>query len=322
MEYNFSDLITFAIPTYNRCLTLCEGLIDLLAKVGRFQVNIIVVDNCSTDDTRAITEAFIKRYEHLTYYCQESNKGYDHNFETALRLSKTPYTWVLGDGTRLVEEHLLPIFTTLEKEKPDAYIVDNYHRAGVIPSQTFTSANPLLRTLGWHLTLLSATIYSRKIIDNASFSKYRNTHFIHFGILFDFFANEKEIKVLWNREDIIRTTQIDKGNSWNPYRVMEIFGKAWTEVVMSLPDQLTLDAKKECIRQHGKQTGLFSFKHLLKQRAVRGLDYSIYKEYKSYIPLFAPGATLRIAIASIWPDTLNHYYKRFKKKGMLKAERN
>ena len=106
---------------------------------------------------------------------------------------------------------------------------------------------------------------------------------------------------------------LPKGNSWNPGRVMEIFGGAWTELILSLPDNLSMEAKRYCIAFHGRKTRLFGKRHLKKQRAAGGLNYSIYKKYEKYIPYFAPGKRLRILIYSFYPNFLNRYYWRNKR---------
>ena len=110
-----------------------------------------------------------------------------------------------------------------------------------------------------------------------NFEKYRNTHFLHLGVVFDSLARLDKFTAIWSGLDLIHGSMLPKGNSWNPGRVMEIFGGAWTEMILSLPDNLTIEAKRYCIAFHGKKTRLFGKRHLKKQRAAGGLNYSIYK---------------------------------------------
>lgn len=309
-----SELLTLCMPTYNRVVNVCEALEDIIPKIKPYNFRLIVVDNCSPDNTRKVVEAYQGLYDRLEYFGQDENKGYDINFETALKLAKTPYCWVIGDGNRLQAQNFPAIVKTLSEQMPDIYIVDEVHRAlSSFPPKVYTDASDLLHDLGWHMTLLSSTIFSQKIIQMGNFEKYRNTHFLHLGVVFDSLARLDKFTAVWSGLDLIHGSMLPKGNSWNPGRVMEIFGGAWTELILSLPDNLSMEAKRYCIAFHGKKTRLFGKRHLKKQRAAGGLDYSIYKKYEKYIPYFAPGKRFRILIYSFYPNFLNRYYWRNKR---------
>ena len=315
-DIRYCDLITLCIPTYNRALAISEALEDLIPKISSFNLRIIVVDNHSTDNTLSIVTGFMNNYPHLSYFCQEENKGYDMNFETCLKLSKTPFTWVIGDGNRLIIENLIPLLECLKVQKPDICIVNSIDRVKNIPQQTYTSVDELLINLGWHMTLLSATIFSKKVINEANFEKYHNTYFLHFGILFEYFGNCSEFSAFWINLNLLGASPLKKLNGWNPYRVIEVFGKMWTDVVLSIPDSINMKSKMFCIQEHGKKTNLFNYKNLLKQRAVKGLTYEIYNKYKSYFYYFAPKKKYLILICSIYPNFLNKYYYRFRNQNL------
>jgi len=312
-----NELLTACIPTFNRSELLEEALKDIIPKIKGICLPLIVVDNCSTDTTKEIVYRYMSQYSLLSYFCQEENKGFDINFETALKLSQTEYTWVLGDGDRVNETHLASILDFLSSEKPDLYCVNHDRRVANLASQRYYSAEKFLTEVGWHLTLLSATIYSRSVINKANFQLYRNTNFIHFGIIFDTFANSESFCAYWDAEQVIYGTTLKKQNSWNPYRIIEIFGKAWADVVFSLPNSLPTKAKLYCIRIHGEKGKLFTVRKLLRQRAVGSFSYSIYKKYEKYFPLIAPNSKLKFLIFSIWPNIFNKYYWRYKRTGVV-----
>jgi glycosyltransferase involved in cell wall biosynthesis len=62
-------LITIAIPTYNRCQSLAATLTGLAAQdvPATVTVEILVIDNNSTDETRATVEAFMARDSRFRY---------------------------------------------------------------------------------------------------------------------------------------------------------------------------------------------------------------------------------------------------------------
>ncbi len=316
IDNKYTELLTICIPTYNRYQVLLEGVIDLIAKVKKYNIPIIVVDNCSTDDTAKIAE-LKKDYKYLSYFCQESNKGYDINFETSLKLSKAKYTWVISDANRLNINNIAKLLNDLETYLPLAYIVNSKNRVKN-KAKEYNNVNDLISNLGWHMTMLSATIFSKEIIDNANFPKYRGTNFLHFGVLFEYFANAQDFRVMWSGLEMIRTSKLSKSNSWNPYRVAEIFGKDWTEIVLSLPKTIDNAAKIECIKKHGKLSKIFSLKHLCKQRAVNGLNDKIFTEVKPFIKYFAPNKEFLILLISKMPNAINFYYWKYKIQNKLK----
>ncbi len=69
-------MISVIIPTLNRSSTLSVALKSLVAQISEAQFEVIVVDNGSTDATKAVTEKFIIEYpSHQISYIYESVPG-------------------------------------------------------------------------------------------------------------------------------------------------------------------------------------------------------------------------------------------------------
>src|SRR5439155_19452119 len=68
------------VPTYNRAALLARALESLLAadRPATLDVGVTVVDNRSTDDTRAIVDSFVPRFGGHLKYVYESNAGRSH----------------------------------------------------------------------------------------------------------------------------------------------------------------------------------------------------------------------------------------------------
>lgn len=76
--------ISVAIPTYNGGKFLREQL-DSIYHQTRVPDEVVVVDDCSKDNTVIILKEYADKYG-LKYYQNESNLGYNKNFEKAIRL--------------------------------------------------------------------------------------------------------------------------------------------------------------------------------------------------------------------------------------------
>jgi glucosyl-dolichyl phosphate glucuronosyltransferase len=82
--------ITVAICTYNRCATLEGALSSLLAvrTPERGSMEILVVDNNSTDGTRALVEGLAARHPGAIRYAFEPKQGISHARNTAIACAR------------------------------------------------------------------------------------------------------------------------------------------------------------------------------------------------------------------------------------------
>ncbi|HAL82173.1 MAG TPA: glycosyltransferase family 2 protein [Mucilaginibacter sp.] len=77
-----SPLVSVALCTFNGAEFLAEQLDTLVGQTYR-PIEIIVVDDCSTDETFAILEAYAAKNPQFKLYRNESNLGFTANFERA-----------------------------------------------------------------------------------------------------------------------------------------------------------------------------------------------------------------------------------------------
>ena len=81
-------LISIALCTYNGSVFLREQLDSVLGQ--RYtHWELVVVDDCSTDATRAILEDYAERDARISLHYNQQNLGYNKNFERALSLCRS-----------------------------------------------------------------------------------------------------------------------------------------------------------------------------------------------------------------------------------------
>jgi glycosyltransferase involved in cell wall biosynthesis len=78
-------LVSVALCTYNGATYLAEQL-DTLVDQSYKNLEIIVVDDCSTDDTYSILKDYASRYPQFKIHQNETNLGFVKNFERAATL--------------------------------------------------------------------------------------------------------------------------------------------------------------------------------------------------------------------------------------------
>lgn len=106
-------LLTIAVPTYNGAKTIRDMLEFLLPQVDE-RVEVLVLDNCSTDETPDIVSEYQKRYPFINSIRNQENIGPDRNFLNAYQKSKGKFVLLLSDDDVLIENKLKSILDFLE----------------------------------------------------------------------------------------------------------------------------------------------------------------------------------------------------------------
>jgi len=300
-----NPLLSIVIPTYNRAdfLDYCLEVHIPLAKAHNIQI--FISDNASTDVTKEIVQKWMEEYPLISYHRNETNIGPDENFERALKYPETEYVWLLGDTYQIPSEGIGYLLNLISKnqKKYDVIVVNVAKRVSGIPQQDYSDQNQLLSDLGWHMTCLSSLIYNSRLIAHGNFVRYRNTNFIHIGVIFDYIAN-KDFLVHWAETISVQGVSI-KGlvrKSWQN-QTFEIFTKRWPNFIFSLPSY-ALETKLKCIKDHGEKSGLFKIKHLLYLRKTNILNYKTYKQYSHLFTLTIKYPKLIILLIALLPRSL------------------
>ncbi|NHC46359.1 glycosyltransferase family 2 protein [Motilibacter aurantiacus] len=88
-------LVSVVIPTYNRARTLRRAIDSAAGQDVAGGVEIVVVDNASSDDTEAVIEEARRDVPGLVYRRWDENVGPVENWRRGIELSRGPWTKVL-----------------------------------------------------------------------------------------------------------------------------------------------------------------------------------------------------------------------------------
>ena len=78
--------ISVAVITYNQQETIAQTLDSILCQRGDFQLEVVVGEDCSTDNTRAICQEYAMRYpEQLVLLDNKQNMGIMRNFANTIK---------------------------------------------------------------------------------------------------------------------------------------------------------------------------------------------------------------------------------------------
>ncbi|MDE7137546.1 MAG: glycosyltransferase family 2 protein [Ruminococcus sp.] len=81
-------MVSVVIPSYNRALTINRSVCSVLNQTYK-DIEVIVVDDCSSDNTREVIESI--NDERLRYYCLEENSGACVARNKGIELAKGEY---------------------------------------------------------------------------------------------------------------------------------------------------------------------------------------------------------------------------------------
>ena len=99
------------IPTYNRASLLQRALESVLAadRPNGMSVGVTVVDNRSTDDTRAIVESFVPRFGGGLHYIYEAIAGRSAALNTGISATRGDLVGMIDDDEEVDRGWLLTI---------------------------------------------------------------------------------------------------------------------------------------------------------------------------------------------------------------------
>ena len=109
-----TPLVTIAIPTYNRADGYLKDAINSALSQTYGNIEIIVSDNCSEDNTKEIVENF--RDSRIRYFRHEKNIGANNNFNFCLNQAQGKYFMLLSDDD-LIDADMIETCITAEDGK-------------------------------------------------------------------------------------------------------------------------------------------------------------------------------------------------------------
>lgn len=132
-------LVSIVMPTYNGASYL-QIMIESLLRQTYGNIEIIIVDDGSTDDTLEIVKAYAARYNQVRYFENDINLGINKNFEKAITLSNGDYIFLCDQDDVWYEQKVELMMLEFEKGYDCVYcdlcvvddqmrlISDSFHR--------------------------------------------------------------------------------------------------------------------------------------------------------------------------------------------------
>ena len=89
--------ISICIPQFNRIQYLLKSL-EIITFQSYDNIEIVISDDCSTDDTEEQIKNIISKYKYpIIYHKNIKNRGYDFNYRNCISLATGDYAFVIGN---------------------------------------------------------------------------------------------------------------------------------------------------------------------------------------------------------------------------------
>ena len=239
--------LSVCIATLNRATFLGEMLDSLISQVtaGGFdsQVEVVVIDGASTDDTEQVLRDRQARFAHLRYRRLEAKGGVDLDYCRAVEMAEGEYCWLMSDDDLLKPGAVAAVLEASQNsyslivvnaEVRDADLSTVLHPTCLpfTTDQVYPSAEHarLLTDLANYMSFIGSVVIRREVWNARQTEPYLGTEFIHLGVIFQS-ALPAATRVLAAAHIIIRY-----GNaSWSG-RSFETWLFKWPQLIWSFTD--------------------------------------------------------------------------------------
>ena len=228
MQHNRANhtmpLLSICIPTYNRANYLEKTIINIIEQeifINSNYIEIVISDNCSTDNTKEIVLKYLRAFPNKIIYNRNDKNIYDANFEKVL---------LLGHGIFLKLHNDTLLFNNNMLERYLQFIVDNaanrpvlfFTNGSALTNKDYIYCNSLNLFIKYGLYYITWIggfgIWQKDINILNKCRNYSKTHFLQVKVLMEL-VNDKNQAII-NNEHFFNL-QLIKNKS--KYDIFDIF---------------------------------------------------------------------------------------------------
>ena len=272
--------LSICIATYNRANFIGYTLDSIVTQITD-DVEIIIVDGASTDNTEDIVNDFIIKYSHIRYIKLQHKGGVDQDYSIAVEHAKGKMCFLFTDDDYLKPGSLKKIIELCSLDY--SLIILNSEVRDCTMKNILTSKmlklekdleligsdlNTLFFNVMPYISFIGSIIIDRQEWEARNKSNYFNTEFIHVGVIF---------QKPFNNNILIRTEidiSIRHGNAQWSQRSYEIWIIKWPKLIQSF-NLISYKNKKSYI----SSSSLRRYRDILVQRSKRAYNYHMFKKW-------------------------------------------
>jgi glycosyltransferase involved in cell wall biosynthesis len=191
-------LLSICIPTYNRAHYLKECLDSIVCQFDdenvKDNVEIVVSDNASEDNTQQLLKEYQKKFNNIRYFKNKENLGFDKNVDNVLTLATGKFCWTLSDEEILEKDSLSTVLEIIRSHPEISYIGISRRNKASQEIQYFKNGNECIQKGLPPGGYLSFNIFNKKFLP-ADRKKYYGNYWFHYSCVLEIIANKPFIVV-------------------------------------------------------------------------------------------------------------------------------
>lgn len=325
MQTDETPILTIAVPTYNRSSFLDRSLSHIVKQSKTFgsKVELVVSDNCSTDDTEALVVSYIDKGYDIHYVRNAENIGPDANFRQCFELARGKYFLLFSDDDVLLDGSLEKIMVLLEQEEYGVVYISSYFfrsdYVGERPKRNmkgaivFDDIRRFIRKVDVWFTFISGNIVNKSLVDpRLDLGDFVDTNLQQLSWTFSSLFNSR--KNVYYDEYLVAGQAENTGG----YRFCEVFGAKMNTVFEIFTHKYGVGREyfdiiiRKILKKHLSKyilsaRGGFGSYH--EEDFLRVL-HPIYKPYLSYWIFVHPAIRWPLPLAKLWCKLFRFLAKR------------
>ena len=144
-----TPLLSICIPTFNRAEFLFQCLTSFIPQISENSlqtIEMVIIDNASTDATESLLSVFLKKYRYIRYFRNEENIGAELNVVGAVGRAKGNYVWIFGDDDLILDGALKKVLNYLIADRFDLFLTNKVVKnrdltETILEKQNYTSGD-------------------------------------------------------------------------------------------------------------------------------------------------------------------------------------
>ncbi len=247
--------LSICIATYNRARFIGATLDSILEQVTP-DIELVVVDGGSTDNTRNLLDDYAARFPAIRYFRETTNSGVDQDYDKAVAYATGQYCWLMTDDDLLRPDAVSRVLSALD-EKPDLIVVNaetrtadlsrvvETRRVELAGDRTYRSdeRDEFFSECANYLSFIGCVVINRALWLSRDRVSYYGSLFVHVGVIFQD-PPIRHVKVLASPLLAIRL-----GNAMWTSRSFEIWTLKWPHLVWSFPGISDAAKRAVCERE-------------------------------------------------------------------------
>jgi abequosyltransferase len=188
--------LSICIATLNRGALIGQTLDSIVSQLTE-QVEIVIVDGASTDNTEAVVLSYQQRYANVRYTQLAEKGGVDQDYSRAVEQAAGEYCWLFSDDD-IIKAGAIDAVLGILQTNPGLVIVNAEVRNADLTQTLKLSclemtettsyapyeADRLFRDTGRYLSFIGCVVVKRSLWDARDKKTYFGTLFVHMGVIF------------------------------------------------------------------------------------------------------------------------------------------